>query len=626
MASSVDKPELQDKDARLSLVKSQFIDSVTSSDEAREEALISRRYFDGHQWTDAEKRVLQQRGQPCLTDNKVKDKIETLLGFERESRRDPKAWPRNPQDDDSAEAATDAIRYVADDNQFDYIRSDVCEDMFIEGVGAIEITVDKKLPKNSKVPKVRVKQVLYDRVYWDQHSRRADFADAKYKGIVTWMDKDIALDKWSDKKAVIEAAADEVMSNTDKFDDKPVWAQNVSGRTRIQILDHHYLLKGKWNRCVFCAGGFLEEPAESEYIDDEGEPISSLELQAVYRERADGAPYSIVRRYRDLQDDWNKRRSKSLHLLNTNQVIVEEGVLNPREVAEIRREAAKPDGVLQIPSGVKLSLQKNLDLAQGHVTLMQQTGQAFEDTGPNQALQGQSGSISGIAKQVDTQAGLISIDRPFDSVRHITIRTYRQIWMRIQQFWTEEAWVRVRDDKQIKFVALNREMTRAEALAEELGKMQMPDEEKQLYLAELARNPVYRDRVKLNDVTQMDVDIILDESPNSITVEQQQFEQLVLLATHGVPLPPRALIEASQLRNKEQILEQMEGTNDPAQAAIAQAQKRAADLEEAKKAAEIESLQARSAKDSAAAEESQVDAAMKLAQAGSDAETTVRVT
>src|SRR5690606_18863266 len=103
--------------------------------DARREAERCRDYYDNKQWTAEEIAKLEERNQPVITDNMIKDKVDWLLGMERRARTDPKAYPRNPDDEESAEAATDALRYIADDCDFDQTKSSAAEDFFIEGSG-----------------------------------------------------------------------------------------------------------------------------------------------------------------------------------------------------------------------------------------------------------------------------------------------------------------------------------------------------------------------------------------------------------------------------------------------------------------------------------------------------------
>lgn len=615
------------EDENLTLVKAQFVDFEDNTTEYREEAETMRLYFDGHQWTDKERKAIEARGQPVITDNKIKDKIETMLGIEKERRTDPKALPRNnPADEMAAEAATDGLRYVADDNMWDFDKSLVAEDMFVEGVGGVEITIDKKLPKNSKVPKVRVEHIRWDRQYWDPHSYMCDFSDAQFKGIVTWMDIGRAHSKWPDKKEIIESSVEmggQHMSGqrsgtgtSETFDDKPRWAINTTGRKRIQVFQHHFIKGEKWHKCLFVGAGFLEEPETSEYEDSEGEPQSSIEYQALYRQGKDGMPYGKVRRDRDLQDDWNKRRSKSTHLLNTNQVIVEEGMLSQKEIEKIRKEAARPDGVITHPAGVPIRLEKNLDLAQGHVLLMEMTGRSLEATGPNAALSGRTGSISGRAKQIDAQGGLIAIDKPFDQLRHLTLRVYRQMWNRIQQFWRAETWIRIRDEEHLRFTPLNRDITRAELLAEEVGKQtDLSDEEKMQVIAQIASNPKNMETLKQNDVSQLDVDILIDEAPDVVTLQHEEFAVIAEIAKVRPELPFGVIIEASSLRSdtKRKIKEALQPTDDPAAQMLAQVQQAVAQLEPLIKEAELRDKAASAAEKEARAAESAMDAVIKTA-------------
>lgn len=621
MASDLEeKPKATSEDDH-ALVKQQFLDSENSTLTERDEGQTHRAYYDGKQWTDEEVTEIEFRGQSVITDNKIKDKVEYLLGMERKTRTDPKAYPRNARDEASADAATDALRYVADDNMFNYVRSDAAENMFIEGRGAIEIIIDKKY--GGKIPKICLRHIRWDRCYADPHSMKCDYSDASYKGIITWMDYDTAVARWPDSRAELDNSFNASETQTETYDDKPRFFINTLNRKRVQIFEHYYLKGDKWWFCKFVAGGFIEKPKPSAYLDEHGEPECPIEMQAMYREGESGQSYGVIRRYKDLQDDWNKRRSKSLHLLNVNQVEMEDGAAgnNPEAIENIRREAARPDGVLTTLPGMKLTINKNLDLSSGHVQLMMLTGQSLDATGPNAALAGQTGSISGRAKQIDQQGGLVQIDKPFDSIKFLTLRVYRQIWNRVKQFWTAETWIRVRDDEQLKFVALNRKVTRGEVIADELKSADIPDEEKAEILEMIAADPQYQQPVVLNNVAEIDVDITIDESPDVLTLQQEQFGTLAELAKSGLPIPPKALIEASSLRNKRKILDAMSGANDPMQQQMAQMQQQLAQLELSNKQmqgmlleAQVRKTVTEAEKNAAATVESQVDASVKIAQ------------
>lgn len=107
--------------------------------EARKLAEKCRDYYDNEQWTSEEKAALRKRNQPDTVINRIKSKVDFLLGTEITTRSDPKAYPRNPgQDEEAAQAATDALRYIGDINRFNSKKTAVFENMIIEGYGGVK--------------------------------------------------------------------------------------------------------------------------------------------------------------------------------------------------------------------------------------------------------------------------------------------------------------------------------------------------------------------------------------------------------------------------------------------------------------------------------------------------------
>jgi hypothetical protein len=94
-----------------------------------------------------------------------------------------------------------------------------------------------------------------------------------------------------------------------------------------------------------------------------------------------------------------------------------------------------------------------------------------------------------------------------------------------------------------------------------------------------------------NDVGALDIDIIIDMTPEYASLQQEEFQSLVELMKSGaVQFPPDVLIEASSLRNKRKIIEKM---NDPQQQQMQQA---AMQLEMQGKQAEIAKVTAETEK------------------------------
>ena len=608
MESSVDKP------VKLEDCRQHFNDYVDNTLTERNEAEKSRDYFDGKQWTAEEVNKLNARGQPVITDNKIKDKIEYMEGVERKTRTDPKAFPRTPVHDDDADIATDAIRYVFDKNRFEQVKSAVFQNILIEGFGGCEVIVKKENPRDILIRKYR-----WDRLYRDPYSLEPDCSDARYLGVITWMDVDHARSKWKNKAEVIESTKSHApRSSGETMDDKPRWLD--SKRNRIQVFEEYTKVGDKIYRAVYVWGGFLEDPAECTYVNEEGEHEWPIIVASAYIDR-EGKRYGLVQRYISLQDELNKRRSKSLHLLNSAQVITEKGSVE--DVNKARAEVHKPDGWIEKVPGTEFEIQRNLDLSQAHFQLLMQAESALSVTGPNAALLGQSGSISGRAKELDQQGGALQIGVLFDSIRDWQMRVARAVWHRIKQYWDREMWIRVTDTEHgVKFVAINQPVLQGDLIAEQMKASGMPPEQIAAELQmvaqdERSRLPVLDEKgqPKLrNSVAQLDVDIIIDEAPDVVTVQAEEFQKLTDLARAGIPIPPEALIEASQLRNKKQILDQMKGANDPAAKQRAEMQAMIDKLNAMLLQAQVRRENAAANKDEKAAEETHIDTAVKVAQ------------
>lgn len=548
----------------------QFEEALQASVNGREEAEKARDYFDGNQFTAAEIKELRKRKQPVTPENLIKPKIEGLCGLERQGRVDPRAFPRVPSKENDANAVTDALRYVEDDQDLDLKKSRVFENMMIEGEGAVEVAVRQL--RNGVIDPYVVR-IAPDRLYGDPHSSEADRSDAGFVGYITWMDYDRALKKWPDKEEVLKATANRGTSSTfDTFDDKPKWASWYdSRRKRIRVNTHYHLDAGVWNKCVFTLAGELEESKPSVFLDDEGNPENPLIMQAAYVDRENDR-YGIVRDMIPLQDEVNKRRSKFLHMVNNSKLRISPGV---GDKETIRREYAKPDAVIVGEQGEVEEL-GNFAKENGQFQLLQDTRATLKgNVGPNAYLQGKAGeSQSGRAVLAQQQAGMTEMTPLLDNLRHFTLRMYRQIWNRIRQYWTAERWIRVTDDENnVRFVGLNTPPELSEQdvqagavkiqMALQAGQIDQPTA--QAYLRQLQQKAQIG-----NHLAELDVDIEIDEVNETPTLQAEQFQdlmQLVGTGVFGIPVPPEVaelIIAASNFRDKQKLIDIVEKMKEAA--------------------------------------------------------------
>jgi hypothetical protein len=570
-------------------------ENSTPMQDMRDWAIRDREYRAGSQWTQEELNALRARGQPQITINKIGDKVDLLCGLERKARTDPKAFPNTPQEDDRANAATQALRYIANANDFQQIRSDVYEEMLVEGFGGIDLSLADDGKGGADIT---ISHVPWDRLFYDPHSRRHDFSDARYLGLVIWMDREEIYETYPDAQDVIEDAFLS-QSYADTFADRPRdgvgWID--SQRVRVRVVQIQWKESGVWQRCTFTKSGILDYVHESPFKDKKGRSCASLILQSAYVDR-ENRRFGMVRDLISLQDEINKRRSKALHLLSVNRIITEQGAVE--DVDKAKAEMAKPDGAIAVLPGMRFELLPGGDLAQGQFHLLQHATAEMQLAGPNAAMSGTDDrELSGRAILAQQAGGNVQNEPLADALRMWARRVYETCWQAARQYWTGPRWVRVTDDLgATKWVGINRPITVQDKLAE------MPDQQRMMAMQQMQLQPgdprLYQVVGTEGDITDLDVDIVIEEGIDIPSIQQEQFQTLIQLAGMQPGLiPPEVLIAASGLKNKDQLIQMIKDK----QQAQAQQQAKMAPIAEAHAKADLDQKQAKAAADMALAQE-----------------------
>lgn len=578
-----------------------FEDSETATVDARQLSEKCRDYYDGRQWTADEVRILRARHQPPIVDNYVKRKVELLRGLERRGRSDPKAFPRTPSEDDRADAATQALRYVADDQRYDVIRSSVFDNMLIEGAGGCEVIIEPDPSSTDGAGyNIIINHIPWDRLFWDPHSRHAGFTDARYLGVVIWSDRDDLLDQYPGCEDVLSAAFEPGMGET--FDDRPRHKWTDARRKRLRVVQIWWKRRNDWWTATFTKGGFLEPVAKSPYLDRHGNATCPLILRSAYCDR-DLNRYGIVRDLISPQDSINKRQSKLAHALNVNRIIAENGAVEDEDKA--RAEAAKPDGFIKVNRSFEFRIEKDTAEIEGQFQLLQYAVSQMNVTGPNAAMSGKDPRTqSGRAIIAQQTGGQVEHEPIADALRQHTHKVFEAVWMRVKQFWTAEKWIRVTDsDKNVKFVGLNHPVTindllgkldHATPLPVQLRALPELDARAIMYGMRLQPNDPQLDmpvRIE-NDVSDMQVDIDIEEGPDNPTLQDEQFQRIMELPKEILmQFPPEFIIKASSLRNKDDLIKMLE-EHQKAQAA---GREEAARAQKAMMSAEIDKTTAEAA-------------------------------
>lgn len=546
--------------------------------------------FDDHrQWTEEQVEVLERRGQLPIVINRIKPKLDLLAGLQRQSRGKPKALPRTPQHEEEADTASQAIRYVAENNDFDQTSSDGFRDLCRWGYEAGIVEPEE----TAKGIEIKVRKIDPDRLYFDPHSRALDFSDARFIGIVLWMDKADAKAMFPDHAESIDAMLDSFDTGTEIFEDRPLWVDRR--RNRLRVMQHYEKVDGVWHLVYFAKNLVLRAAQPSPILDDEGQPACPIKAQSCYIDM-ENQRYGVVRGDVWLQKEINARRSKLLYLMSTRQTMGEKGAVD--DVNEMKQALARADGHVEYNPNTKFEILPTNDMAQGQLALYQESKAEIDIHGANAALGGSTDKdMSGRAIQALQQGGVSQISPIIDRHKYWERRIYRQIWAGIRQFWDGERWLRVTDDEDsLEWVGINQPVTLGQHLHE---RAQEGDERAVMALQQLVatQDPRLNEVVEVkNRIAELDVDIVLAETANYATIRQEQFDTMAqLVGAFGASLPPEraiklfdAMLTLSDLPGKEQAQKMLKPDSDPQQAAAqAQLQAMAAEQEMRHKDAEI---------------------------------------
>lgn len=598
-------------DITLTQVIAYFDEAEELSLASRTQAEKCRDYYDHKQWTSQEAATLRKRKQPVITRNRIKPKIDYLRGIELQTRTDPEASARTPGDENAAQTATDAVRFVYDRTRFSKIKSDVFENLAIEGTGGVEVYC--KPGRNGEMD-VHIRRYHWDRLGWDPHSREKDFSDALYRYAVAWMDYSQALERYPGKDDVLSGTVSSEGTLSTTYDDAPRQRWADAKRQRIRIVKMEFIHDDQVYVCEFTKGGFLSNPEPSPYLDDMGVPEWSILMQSSHVDR-DGNRYGYVNAWLDIQDEINKRASKHLHLVSVRQTFSTDA--GGEDVQKLKSELAKPDGHLKFTRGEfgkDFGILPTMDQAGAQFQLLQEAKQEIDSIGVNGAMAGnESRDLSGAAIRKLQQGASTELKPLFESISQFDNQVCRAVWNRIKQFWLAEKWIRVTgDDKSPQWIGLNVPVTIRDSFMEKEGSV--PEE--------VADDPRLDEVIGIrNGIAEIDVDFTITDVPDVVNAMQEQFEALVSIFP-AVPDDKKSaafemLLESSSLRNKKKFMDKFKGDGQegPQAQQVASMQERMAQLQEELMHAKIELTKAQAGKVGQDAELANANKVVKMVEA-----------
>lgn len=469
------------------------------------EQIDARRYYHGTQYTSDQVKTLKRRKQPIMTFNHVGRKIDGTVGQIEKLRQDPKAYARTPQHEEGAELATAVIRYVLDQQEWKDKSPHIAQDGAVDGIGGIEMELETG---DQGDPEVAFYEIDIPYFFYDPQSYKADFSDAQYMGVAKKMAQETAQQLYPNEAWDIFDHDFELSSSSDR---EMRWFWNDDGVRRVRVVEIWYQHKGGWCWAVFNGNTKLKE-GQSPYKDEKNKATSKYILFSGNVDQ-DGDRYGFVRNMKSAQDGINAKHSKVQHIMASKRLMISQGAVD--DIEKTRAEWARADGVIvtnrPVNEGIKADDQ-TFDFT-GWTKLLEFSLGQIDGFGPRPELIGEeSGAKSGRAIALRQAAGMAELGPYILAYRGWKVRVYRAIWNAVQRHWKAERYIRVTDD-------------------EGLGQF--------LQINTLQIDPQTGQPTMVNAVGSLDVDIILDEGPDTINMMQDLYESLQQIVPAVAPLMPQ---------------------------------------------------------------------------------------
>lgn len=597
-------------------------------------------FVQGQQWEDEDVQRLYQRGVKALTINKIKPVIKLLSGIERQARSDFKAFPEGNEDSVVAEIVTRLMKNRTKVCNVNEKLSTQFKNSSIGGVCFIEPYLDYAY--NLINGDLKFKTISSLDVFFDPDFKEYDMSDSKFMIKLTKeVSKDDLISMFPNKKNIInklEGSRIDIgalrTTNSVIGDRYPRLSEGElldfqkDTKDLFDLLDYYYIAyEPRWF-VIQQEQGIIKQIDEKEkaielasqlpnaQIVEKDIPVvrmanvvgntllnddiawfypmwKQFPLIPCFFEMIDEELplelriQGIVRSIKDMQSEFNKRRTQELHHLNSSVnsgIFSPKGALDEQNMNKLKEFGSSPGVVIEYDSSKgKPEKEYPTPLSQGHAQLAAESAQDLKEaSGVNpDLLANDSQSQSGRAILLKQKQGLVMVQEAIDNLSTTKRLIGKFMLSQLRQMFTVESAMRVLGDS---FINENFKVPVNAILTRGLEKVQAGEQPTELeqnillkYSQQNPQQPILDEQGQLAMTVDMDAvaqtintvlndselgiyDVSIGEGAYSETVKLSNFLDLKELATQGVPIPPQVLIETSMLaeEDKKKIIAAMQ--------------------------------------------------------------------
>lgn len=486
-----------------------FHDSVEAFSPLHKEMKKDFEFAHGEQWDSRDKQILEERWIKPLTINKIKPNVRLLSGIERQSRSDIVAFPEGAEDTIVSEIATRLIKNISKRADSDRKLSSVFKNGTIEGMRFIEPYIDYS---NDIINgELKLREVVGSRIFLDPDFSEYDLSDCGYliKFSENLSEEDILELFPKDGKKLLEKVTKGSVfigaTGTKTAMDRNDYPDLRNGDAQSGDLDHgydlveyyykefkdvYYIADLKLGRVREADSKEEAETFVSRFPDSRvivkkmpviklcqlvGDVVFSnseawsypswksfpfipyfYELTIADVKKWELKIQGFVRGMRDLQEEFNKRRTQELKHLNSTASSgywVTKGSLKEAQIKALQERGSSGGFVGIVEEGAPDPRQiMPAPLSQGHAQLAEEHAQDMkESTGINpDLLANDSQSQSGRAILLKQRQGLVMVQEPLDNYGYTKRILGRFLLSQLSEVYSVETAVKVLGDAFIK--------------------------------------------------------------------------------------------------------------------------------------------------------------------------------
>lgn len=593
-------------------------------------------FFVGLQWDPNDLALLKSYRRPALTINKIISTISNVMGEQIFNRTDIAFKPRNEgATSEIADALTKVFMQIGDNNQLNWVRSDVFADGIVGSRGFFDVRLDftDSLRGEVRIEQLNPKNVLID--------ADADEYDPDKWGdviITKWMSPDQIEMLYSKADADLLRGRqdsyfpygyDSIDRDRDRFGHpRSMYTYNTGpdsgdNNTRnIRVIERQWkkldrvlhfvdvgtgdtrMVPADWDQARI-QQHMTQNPnlaltkkliqrirwtvvADNVVLHDDWSPYKHFTVVPYFPYFRRGRTVGLVENLIGPQELLNKVSSQELHVVNTTANSgwkVKRNALQNMSVGELEQRGAQTGLVLELD---ELTNAEKIQPNQTPSGLDRISYKAEEHI---KSISGVSDYMQGFARedvaaksvQTNKQSGQANLAKVMDNMNRTDFILARNVLDMVQEYYTEQ---------RLLYITTDRLTNTTEQLT-----VNQPTPEGMI----------------VNDLTLGEYAVVVTNQPERDTFEETQFDQAVRLRTEaGVQIPDKYIIQSSRLKDKAEIVKELEGDqNSPEAQAAAQLKQRASE-------AEVTKLEAEAMQKQSDAQLKQAKSQKELASIGQD--------